>query len=87
MAGQPPIYESPEDLQDKVNEYMESLKVSKDPATITGLALHLGFCSRQSFYDYEKMPEFSYTIKKARLTIESKYEIALHGDPRPDAKR
>jgi hypothetical protein len=38
----------------------------------------LGFESRQSFYDYEERGEFSYTIKKARLTIESKYEEKLH---------
>lgn len=47
--------------------------------TITGLALHLGFESRQSFYDYEKEGEFSYAIKRARLTIESKYEEKLYG--------
>ena len=45
--------------------------------TITGLALHLGFCSRQSFYDYESRPEHSYTIKKARTFIEKHYEELL----------
>ena len=43
-----------------------------NPPTITGLALHLGFCSRQSMYDYEERnDEFSYTIKKARLMCEN----------------
>lgn len=46
-------------------------------ATITGLALFLGFESRQSVYDYEKNGEFSYTIKKARLHVENSYEKAL----------
>ncbi len=46
-------------------------------ATVTGLALYLGFESRQSFYDYEKNEEFSYTIKKARLKIEAAYEQEL----------
>ena len=78
-GGQPPKYSSPEELDNKVKEYLEEIKKTCEPATITGLALYLGFCSRQSFYDYENMKEFSYTIKKARLTIESKYEIALHG--------
>lgn len=45
--------------------------------SITGLALYLGFESRQSIYDYEKSGEFSYTIKRARLKIESAYEQAL----------
>ncbi len=46
--------------------------------TITGLALFLGFASRQSFYDYEENKLFSYAIKKARLKIENVYEKNLH---------
>lgn len=45
--------------------------------SITGLALYLGFESRQSIYDYEKNGEFSYTIKRSRLMIEAAYEQAL----------
>lgn len=51
-----------------------------EPPTITGLALHLGFESRQSIYDYEKNGDFSYIIKNARLRVEKGYELALHGD-------
>lgn len=51
-----------------------------EPPTITGLALHLGFESRQSIYDYEKNGEFSYLIKNARLRVEKGYELGLHGD-------
>lgn len=47
--------------------------------TITGLAIYLGFESRQSVYDYEKTGEFSYTIKRARLFIENAYEKELLG--------
>jgi len=50
---------------------------SPEPPTITGLALYLGFESRQSFHDYKKRPEFSYTIKKARLMVEKSYELYL----------
>lgn len=46
--------------------------------SITGLALYLGFASRQSFYDYEKESEFSYTVKRARLKVEAYYEQGLH---------
>lgn len=45
--------------------------------TITGLAYHLGFESRQSFYDYETIEEFSYIIKRARLRVEIGYESRL----------
>jgi len=51
-----------------------------EPITITGLCLYLGFESRQSFYDYEKRPGFSYIIKRARLRIENNYEKKLHSE-------
>ena len=86
-AGRPPAFKTPEELQELVDSYFESLKVYDEegneifrkPALITGIALHLGFCTRQSFYDYEKKPEFTYTIKKARLRVESSYEQQLFG--------
>jgi DNA-packaging protein gp3 len=51
-----------------------------EPATITGLALHIGFESRQSIYDYEKSGVFSYIIKNGRLRVECDYEKRLAGD-------
>jgi len=48
-----------------------------EPATVTGLALALGFESRQSVYDYEKSGEFSYIIKQARMKVECEYEKKL----------
>ena len=47
------------------------------PSTITGLALALGFCDRQSLNDYEKKEEFSFIVKRARLMVESSYEEQL----------
>lgn len=74
MAGRPRIYDNVEALEKEIAVYLSK---NKTKLTVTGLALHLGFESRQSFYDYEKEGEFSYTIKKARLTIESFYEQNL----------
>lgn len=86
-GGQPPKYNDPEVLKNKVVEYFESyidceMKEAKQPVlghkpTITGLALYLGFESRQSFYDYIKKEEFSYILKKASLYIEMNYEMLL----------
>lgn len=91
-AGQPPKYETPEELQVKINEYFDKgvnlkeviigppnnrQKILIKVPTITGLCLYLGFESRQSFYAYEKRPKFCYTIKKARLSIEREYEEQL----------
>jgi len=77
MAGRPPKYDNVKSLIKKIDEYFENLKSEKKNPSITGLALYLGFESRQSFYDYEKHEEFSYVIKKARLQIENFYEEKL----------
>lgn len=90
-TGRPPIFESPEAMQQKIDEYITAMssKVIKGekeeddefdlgrPVTISGLAFYLGFESRQSFYDYEKRDGFSYIVKRARLFIENAYEERL----------
>lgn len=87
--GRPPIYETAEELNESINLYFDSLSPLKDSEgnelspnyTTTGLALFLGFESRQSLYDYrdkeDKEQDFSYIIKRALLVIENKYEEAL----------
>jgi len=86
--GRPPKYDNPEELQKAIEDYFKNGinvvdkivgdQVVKVPVpTITGLVLHCGFESRQSFYTYEKIPNFSYTIKKARTFIEKHYEELL----------
>ena len=74
------LYETPHQLQVKITEYIKKFENPSDgdkPPTITGMALHLGFCSRQSFYDYEKRGGFSYIIKAARSFMEQKHEENL----------
>lgn len=55
-------------------------RVPRANPTITGLAYHLGFESRQSFYDYEEYEEFSYIVKRSRLRVEMGYEESLKGN-------
>jgi hypothetical protein len=91
-AGRPPIFETVEQLDEAIHEYFtdgvkkRKVVIGKAPnqtieeievPTITGLCYYIGFDSRQSFYDYENRPEFSYTIKRARLFIEREYEEQL----------
>lgn len=93
-AGRPPLFSSAIELQEKIEEYFdgqygsvtepdtETGLVKQTPGyniTITGLALYLGFETRQSFYDYEKHEEYSYIIKRARLHVEAAYESNLYG--------
>jgi DNA-packaging protein gp3 len=77
-GGRPPIYDTPEQMQADIDLYFSMTDIKE--VTITGLALHLGFESRQSFYDYEQKPEFSYIVKRARLRVEMGYEIKLSGN-------
>lgn len=84
--GRPSKYKTPAQLQKAIDDYftncpdkvMVSEGVKTNIFTISGLAYHLGFESRQSFYDYENRKGFSYTIKRARLRIEVEYEKQLH---------
>lgn len=91
-GGRPPVFETDEDLQAAIHEYFDKgvkikpVVVGKPPnnfvqnipvPTITGLCYYIGFDSRQSFYDYEQRPQFSYTVKRARLFIEQEYEEQL----------
>lgn len=48
-----------------------------EPATIAGLALFLGFNSRDEFDGYERKGKFASIIKRARLQIEAEYEKKL----------
>ena len=93
-VGRPPLFESAGNLQSAIQDYftngMESRKkeiegrgsIKVPVPTITGLCWHLGFASRSAFYDLQKLPQFSYTIKRARLMIEREYEEQLQkGNP------
>jgi hypothetical protein len=91
-VGRPCICNTPEELQIAIDEYflkgMPLKKVIVGPPnnrretliavpSISGLSLYCGFSNRASFYDYEKKPEFTHTIKKARSRIEQHYEELL----------
>jgi len=71
------MYETPEELQLKVDEYFET----HDKPTISELALFLGFVDRHSFYDYEQCSKFTHTIKRARAKLVGIIEKqATYGD-------
>ncbi len=71
--GRPAIWTDPEAFELSVDEYFT---INQFP-TWTGLAIHLGFESRQSLQDYKEKEGFSYPIKKALLRIEEIYEKNL----------
>lgn len=92
LGGRPSKFKTPEELQKKIDAYFKNCPDKKQfvtklgnvieipMPTISGLCYYLGFESRQSFYDYEQVEKFSYTIKRARLFIEKEYEQLLQGN-------
>jgi hypothetical protein len=82
-VGRPPLFNTAEELQEAVNNYFTA---DLDCHwTISGLALHLGFTSRYSLYDYEKRDEYSHIIKTARHRIENRIEsLMLYGKQNKD---
>lgn len=72
--GRPPKFKTPEELKEACDEYVAA---NLGKMTVTGLAMWLGFCDRQSLYDYEKREGYSCIIKEARLAVENDYELSL----------
>lgn len=69
-VGRPRKYDSPEDMQEAIDAYFAGCKESGDIPLQSGLALCLGFASRQSLYDYSQIEKFSYILDEARLRCE-----------------
>lgn len=80
-AGRPPKFETPEQMETAIDEYLANTPVPL--ITITGLCMWLGFASRQSLHDYKKRPGFSYPVSKALLAIENSYEVTLRSISAP----
>lgn len=59
------------------DKYGDVAIVSKKPPTITGLALALGFNSRQSLLNYQGKEEFVDTIMRAKARVECYAEERL----------
>ncbi len=52
--------------------------VDAEPPTVTGLALALGFISRQGLLEYQGRKEFSDTISRAKARVEKYAERRLY---------
>lgn len=79
-VGRPRMYETPEDFDAKVYEYQAHCQEIGEPVTWTGLALFMGFSSRQSIDEYLKYDGFSDSVKRAKTFVEWEYEKRLCGD-------
>lgn len=80
LPGRPRIYQTAADFDAMVDKYYHHCKESGEPITWTGLALFLGFSSRQSIDEYQKYDGFSDSVKRAKLLIEWAYEKRVLGN-------
>lgn len=76
-GGRPRHYNTPEEFDDAVNAYVDNCAIDGSPMTWTGLALALGFSSRQSIDEYLKYDGFSDSVKRAKALVENCYEKRL----------
>lgn len=60
------------------DKYGFPLIIDARPPTITGLALHLGFTSRQALLNYQAKEEFVDTITRAKSRVECYAEERLY---------
>lgn len=78
-VGRPRLFSSPDEFDRLVDLYIATCQDPDKPKaiTLTGMVLALGFCSKDTFYEYQKFPEFADSVKRARLLIEQEYENRL----------
>lgn len=89
-------FQTAQHMQDAVDEYFTQLAYDREgeelatrkPATVTGLARHLGFASVGSLYRYENYPDqdFQWVIQGARMRVMEGYEEKLHTGQAAGAK-
>ena len=76
--GRPPIIETPEEFIVAAERYFAACERDKQPLTVTGLALALGYSSRQSLDQAAERPGFYDLVKMAKTRVEAAYERNLH---------
>lgn len=76
-GGRPRAINSPDEFDQKVDDYINDCRSNKKPILLTGLILSLGLSSRESFYQYAEYKGYSDSVKRARLFVESEYETRL----------
>ena len=60
------------------NKFGEPVYVGVKPLTVTGLALALGFTSRQALLNYQDRKDYQVIVEKAKLKIENYAEMRLY---------
>lgn len=75
----PRKFKSAEEIYELAEAFGQKCIKERRPMTITGMALALGFNSRDAFYKYEQDSAFGYAMRRVRTIVEEGYELRLHG--------
>ena len=78
-VGRPRKIKSVRQFEERAEAYFRECEAMEKPVLLTGLILALGLCSREGLDEYGRRPEFTDSVKKAKLRVEMEYEKALHG--------
>lgn len=76
-AGRPLKFQSVDDMKSLLDAYFAERSADGLPITITGMCMALDI-TRETFANYEKIEEFSATVKMAKLAAENYAENMLY---------
>jgi len=69
-GGAPLKYKTPEEMQDKIEEYFQQCSDKEVCPGVAGMSYYLGFADRSSVTNYKNYPKFSHTIKRGLFFVE-----------------
>lgn len=77
MPGKKPKYTDKKQIEELIEKYFRECDKKQRPPTVTGLALALGFTSRQALLNYQSKKQFVDTITRAKARVEQYAEERL----------
>ena len=81
------MYDSPEAFSEGVNRYYQDCQRFREPLTLTGMCLHMGFSGRDAMFRYATYDGFLHAVTRARTLVEYGYEKAVLMDKNNAAAR
>ncbi len=75
--GRKRIIGSSKEFDRRAQAYFDQCRENNEPVLLTGLIYALGLSSRESLDEYGRRPEFSDSVKRAKLLVEMAYENRL----------
>lgn len=74
LGGRPRLYDTPEQFNEAVGAYYLACQQHREPLTLTGMCLFMGFSGRNAMFRYATYPGFLHAVTRARTLIEYGYE-------------